>query len=47
VMFGIGRAYDWGDLTLMANNLYYKMKVDNVTTNLDMYGAQVGVTFKF
>jgi hypothetical protein len=46
-MLGIGRAYDWGDVMLMANNLFYKTKTDNVTTNMDLYGAAVGVTFKF
>ena len=46
-MLGIGRAYDWGDVMLMANNLFYKIKTEGVTTNLDAYGAAVGVTFRF
>lgn len=44
---GVGRAFDWGDVELVMKNLYYKQKNQGVTTNLDMFGAGVGVTFKF
>ncbi len=46
-IIGLGKAYDWGDVSLNFNNLYYKTKTNNVTTSLDFYGAAVGVTFKF
>lgn len=44
---GVGRAFDWGDVELVVKNLYYKQKNQGVTSNLDLFGAGVGVTFKF
>ena len=46
-IIGIGKAYDWGDLSLNFNNVYYKTKAGSTTTSLDFYGAAVAVTFKF
>lgn len=46
-ILGIGKAYDWGDLLLVFNDVYYKTKANNTTTHLNFYGAAVGVTFKF
>lgn len=44
---GIGRAYDWGDVSLVAKNVYYNFKVSNSNVDLNMFGAAVGVTFRF
>ena len=44
---GIGRAFDWGDVSLVAKNVYYNFKVDNANVDLNMLGAAVGVTFRF
>jgi hypothetical protein len=44
---GIGRAYDWGDVSLVAKNVYYNFKLNNANVDLNMFGAGVGVTFKF
>lgn len=44
---GIGRAYDWGDVSLVAKNVYYNFKVENANVDLNMLGAAVGVTFRF
>ncbi len=46
-IIGIGKAYDWGDISLNFNNLFYRTQNNNVTSNLDLYGAALGVTFKF
>lgn len=46
-ILGIGKAYDWGDLVLVFNDVYYQTKNSGTTSNLNFYGAAVGVTFKF
>jgi len=46
-ILGVGKAYDWGDLMLVFNDIYYQTKTGGTTTNLNFYGAAVGVTFKF
>jgi hypothetical protein len=46
-MIGVGRAFAWGDTTLGIKNLYYKQKVNKVTTDQSLYGVTLGVTFKF
>ena len=47
-LFGIGKAYDWGETTLAFKNLYYKQKSQgSATADLNMYGAVMGVTFRF
>ena len=46
-MLGVGRAFEWGDVTLAFKNLYYKQKMNSVTTNQNLFGGAVGVTFKF
>lgn len=46
-ILGIGKAYDWGDLMLVFNDVYYQTKNGATTSNLNFYGAAVGVTFKF
>lgn len=44
---GIGRTYDWGDVSLVAKNVYYQFKPNNTNVDLNMFGAAVAVTFKF
>lgn len=44
---GIGRAFEWGDISLVAKNVYYRFKPDNSTVDLNLFGAAVAVTFRF
>jgi len=44
---GIGRAFDWGDVSLVAKNVYYQFKPNNTNVDLNLFGAAVAVTFKF
>jgi hypothetical protein len=46
-ILGVGKAYDWGDLMLVFNDVYYQTKSKNTTSNLNFYGAALGVSFKF
>jgi hypothetical protein len=46
-IIGVGRAYDWGDATIAFKNVYYKQSALGITTNQNLYGLAVGVTFKF
>lgn len=44
---GIGRAFDWGDISLVAKNVYYQFKPNNTNVDLNLFGAAVAVTFRF
>jgi hypothetical protein len=44
---GIGRSFSWGDISLVAKNVYYQFKPNNTQLDLNMFGAALGVTFKF
>lgn len=44
---GIGRAFDWGDVSLVAKNVYYQFKPNNTNADLNLFGAAVAVTFRF
>lgn len=44
---GIGRAFGWGDISLVAKNVYYQFKPNSLSTDLNMFGLAVGVTFRF
>jgi len=44
---GIGHSYHWGDVSLVAKNVYYQFKPNNTNVDLNMFGAAVAVTFKF
>ena len=46
-IIGLGKSFDWGDAMLVFNDIYYQFKNGGTTTNLNFYGAAVGVTFKF
>ena len=46
-ILGVGKAFDWGDLMLVFNDVYYQTKNNGTTTNLNFYGAAIGATFKF
>lgn len=44
---GIGKAFDWGDISLVAKNVYYQFKPNNSNVDLNLFGAAVAVTFRF
>lgn len=44
---GIGHSYSWGDVSLVAKNVYYQFKPNNTNVDLNMFGAAVAVTFRF
>lgn len=44
---GVGRTFDWGDVSLVAKNVYYQFKPNNTNVDLNMFGAAIAVTFKF
>lgn len=44
---GIGRTFEWGDLSLVAKNVYYRFTPNSLTTDLNMFGLAVGATFRF
>lgn len=45
--FGVGRDFDWGDVSLVAKNVYYQFKPNNNTVDLNMFGAAIAATFRF
>ncbi|MDN3988085.1 hypothetical protein [Zwartia vadi] len=44
---GIGRAFDWGDVSLVAKNVYYQFKPNQNTIDLNLFGAAIAATFRF
>lgn len=44
---GVGRAFDWGDVSLVAKNVYYQFKPNQATVDLNMFGAAIAATFRF
>lgn len=44
---GVGKAFDWGDVSLVAKNVYYQFKPFNSNVDLNMFGAALAVSFKF
>lgn len=44
---GVGRAFDWGDVSLVAKNVYYQFKPNQNNVDLNMFGAAIAVTFRF
>jgi hypothetical protein len=44
---GVGHRFDWGDVSLVAKNVYYQFKPNSFTTDLNMFGLALGVTFRF
>lgn len=44
---GIGRTFDWGDVSLVAKNVYYQFKPYNTTVDLNLFGAAIAATFRF
>jgi len=44
---GVGKAFDWGDVSLVAKNVYYQLKPNNNNVDLNMFGAAIAVSFKF
>jgi hypothetical protein len=44
---GVGRAFDWGDVSLVAKNVYYQFKQNQTNIDLNMFGAALAVTFRF
>lgn len=44
---GIGRTFSWGDLSLVAKNVYYQYKPNRNTIDMNLFGAAVAATFRF
>lgn len=44
---GVGYSLSWGDVIVGAKNLYYSQKNEGITSNMDTFGAALGVSFKF
>ena len=44
---GIGRSYQWGDVSLVAKNVYYQFKQNNANIDMNLLGAAVAVTIRF
>jgi hypothetical protein len=44
---GVGKSFDWGDVSLVAKNVYYQFKPQNNAVDLNMFGAAIAVSFKF
>jgi len=44
---GVGKSFSWGDLSLVAKNVYYQLKPNNNNVDLNMFGAAIAVSFKF
>lgn len=44
---GVGKSFNWGDVSLVAKNVYYQLKPQNNTVDLNMFGAAIAVSFKF
>lgn len=44
---GVGKSFDWGDVMLVAKNVYYQFKPHNTNVDLNMFGAALAVSFKF
>jgi len=44
---GIGKTFDWGDVSLVAKNVYYQFSPNRTNVDLNMFGAALAVTFRF
>lgn len=44
---GIGRAFDWGDVSLLAKNVYYQFKPNQTNVDINMFGLALAATFRF
>ncbi len=44
---GVGRAFEWGDVSLVAKNVYYQFKQNQTNIDLNMFGAAIAATFRF
>lgn len=44
---GVGKSFDWGDVLLVAKNVYYQFKPNNTNVDLNMFGGALAVSFKF
>ena len=44
---GIGRGFEWGDVSLVAKNVYYQFKPNKTSVDMNLFGAAVAVTFRF
>lgn len=43
----VGRSFDWGEVTLGVKNVYYQFKPNVSNIDMNMFGAALGVTFRF
>lgn len=46
-MTGVGRAFNWGDLTLTYRHLSYDQSGDKLVQDLSLSGPELGVVFRF
>lgn len=44
---GVGRVFDWGDISLIAKNTYYQYKPNKATVDTNMFGFALSATFRF
>jgi len=44
---GLGRAFDWGDVSVVIKNVYYQFEKNRNILDLNMLGVAVGATFRF
>jgi hypothetical protein len=44
---GLGRSFSWGDVSIVAKNVYYRFKPNERHVNLNLFGAAVAATFRF
>jgi hypothetical protein len=44
---GLGHTFDWGDLSLVAKNVYYQFTPNIRTVDLNLFGVAAAATFRF
>lgn len=44
---GLGHTFDWGDLSLVAKNVYYQFTPNVRTVDLNLFGVAAAATFRF
>lgn len=44
---GVGKSFEWGDVSVVAKNVYYQFKPNVTNVDLNMFGAALAATFRF
>ena len=44
---GLGHTFDWGDISLVAKNVYYQFMPNVRTVDLNLFGVAAAATFRF